>query len=62
MRLLLGLMIVGIGLGQQQTINFSAPPPSSVGSVSYSVTGNPGTGSAYYWVVARFMRHCYTMD
>jgi hypothetical protein len=48
-------MIVGIGLGQQQTINFSAPPPSSVGSVSYSVTGNPGTGSAYYWVVARYV-------
>lgn len=53
--IIVGLIVIGVGLGQQQTINFSAPPPPPVGSVNYQVTGSPGTGSAYYWVVAKYV-------
>lgn len=54
MRVLLLLVIVIVGYGQN-TLSVSALPPQSVGNVSANRVGNAGTKEAYYWVVANYV-------
>lgn len=54
--LLLGLVVVGYGqnLPPQNVINFTAPAPPSINTVSTRRVGNPGLASYYYWVVGNY--------
>jgi hypothetical protein len=57
MRLLLTIALAAtVAFGQESAaIPFNAPPPPMIPSASAVVIGQPGNGTHYYWIVAKYV-------